>query len=165
MFPLKERKLIRGFQAHIKAGLGSAADYVADKDTLYAPFSGRIETYWGKEGGNWSRQLCENGDRIEFGHLQSYIKKNGMVKEGDPIAITGNTGSLTTGPHLHIQIFNKQGKRLDPETYLWETSMPQIITQAKGAERRIVIRTANKVEWESLCKVFGKDPSQIDETV
>jgi hypothetical protein len=164
MFPLTKRKLIRGAQAHVAAGLGIGADYVADKKILCAPFDGRIETYWGKQGGNWLRLYRANGDKIEFAHLQNYIKKNGMVKEGEPIAITGNTGQVTTGPHLHIQIFN-QGKRLDPESYLWETSMPQIITQAKGSELRIVLKAADKVEWESLCKVFGKDPSKIDETV
>jgi hypothetical protein len=126
MFPLKNRKLIRGFQAHIKAGLDGAADYVADKDILYAPFNGRIETYWGKQGGNWLRLIRDNGDKLEFAHLQSYIKRDGMVKEGEPIAITGSTGILKPGappykPHKHIQIFNSKGDRLDPETYNWNS--------------------------------------------
>jgi len=42
------------------------------------------------------------------------------VREGDKIAVTGNTGTLTTGPHLHLQIIDKNKKRLDPEQYQWD---------------------------------------------
>jgi len=118
MFPLKIRKLIRGAEAHIKAGLGAGADYVADRDDLFAPFDGVIENYFGLQGGNWSRLKRPNGDNIEFAHLSKYYKV-GPVKEGERIALTGNTGTITTGPHLHVQIL-RVGKRLDPETYNWE---------------------------------------------
>src|SRR3990167_3816779 len=64
MFPLKERKLIRGFQAHITAGLGGAADYVADHIPLYAPFDGVIQTYFEVGGGNWLRLTRSNGDKL-----------------------------------------------------------------------------------------------------
>lgn len=119
MFPLKKRQLIRGANAHVKAGLGIGADYVANYDMFYIPFDGVVETYYGKEGGNWLRLTRPNGDKIEFAHLSQYAARDGAVKEGQPGGVTGNTGSITTGPHLHIQIFNKQGKRLDPETYPW----------------------------------------------
>lgn len=117
MFPLKNRQLIRGCQAHINAGLGCGADYVADFDNLYLPFSGQTEWVWGTQGGNWYKVTRENGDRIEMAHNSELITLD--AKEGDLIAITGNTGSVTTGAHLHIQIFDKNNNRLDPEVYDW----------------------------------------------
>jgi hypothetical protein len=45
------------------------------------------------------------------------------------------------------------------------TNMDQIITQAKGPERRIVLKAATEAQFEALCAVYGKDPSKIDETV
>lgn len=43
--------------------------------------------------------------------------------------------------------------------------MPQIKTQAKGASRRIILEAADLTEWQSLCKVFGKDATKVEETV
>lgn len=120
MFPLKSRKLIRGVEGHVKAGLSPAADYVASYTELYAPFDGVVEAYWGPEGGNWLRLTRPNGDAIEHAHLSRYAIKSGMVREGQLVAITGNTGAITTNPHLHIQIL-RNGKRLDPEAYNWIT--------------------------------------------
>lgn len=117
MFPLRQRKLIRGCQAHINAGLGCGADYHAHYVYLYAPKSGRLTGYWGYQGGNWARLTLENGDVIEMAHLDRLLK-SGTVKEGELIGITGNTGNVTDFAHLHIQIF-RGGKRLDPETYQW----------------------------------------------
>ena len=119
MFPLRERKLIRGCKAHKNAGLGCGADYEADYVELYAPFDGRVDIWDGRQGGNWISFLRNNGDVIQFAHLDKY-KAGGIVKEGDLIAITGNTGEITTGPHLHIQIKDKFGNRLDPENYDWD---------------------------------------------
>src|SRR3990167_11537461 len=102
MFPLKRRQLIRGFQAHVDAGLGVAADYVADQDELILPFDGKITTYYGVQGGNWLALERENGDILRFAHLDRYkVANQAFGKAGDVVAITGNTGEITTGPHLH----------------------------------------------------------------
>lgn len=124
MFPLQSRKLIRGCASHIKTGLGCAADYEAVYIPFYIPFSGKVETYHGTQGGNWLRLIRDdNGDKIELAHLSAYEIKSGHANAGQRGGITGNTGTITTGPHLHIQIINKTGQRLDPETYNW-SSMP-----------------------------------------
>jgi murein DD-endopeptidase MepM/ murein hydrolase activator NlpD len=39
------------------------------------------------------------------------------VQAGDVIAIMGNSGELTTGPHLHFELWHN-GTALDPETYI-----------------------------------------------
>jgi hypothetical protein len=123
MFPLKERKIIRGAAAHVKAGLGVATDYEAVYVIDSVPFDGVLKNYWGTEGGNWCRLTRPNGDKIEMAHHSKYLLKSGPVKEGQAMAVTGNTGAITTRPHLHIQIIDKYGKRLDPEKYNWNSSL------------------------------------------
>ena len=53
-----------------------------------------------------------------YKHNSSLLKKAGdYVKAGDPVAIIGNSGEVTTGPHLHFEIWYK-GIPLNPEDYL-----------------------------------------------
>lgn len=137
MFPLNKRELIRGARAHQLAGLGIACDYVGDHDILFAPFDGVTEIAypWAwyllghGPGGRWLRLLRADGWHFEFAHLVDGSTVTGKVTVGQKIAMTDNTGSLTTGPHLHVQAFNPQGQRVDPETIDWETNaLPDIRT-------------------------------------
>jgi murein DD-endopeptidase MepM/ murein hydrolase activator NlpD len=46
------------------------------------------------------------------------LKKAGVyVKAGDVIALVGNTGELSTGPHLHFELW-QEGKSLNPKDYI-----------------------------------------------
>ena len=120
MFVLKEKKLIRGSQAHIRAGLGAGVDYQANYTELYAPFDCKVDKeYFGNEGGNWLWITDQNDVSLQFAHLSKYVAKQGeSVREGQIMAITGNTGSITTGAHLHIQGI-KNGKRIELDNYNW----------------------------------------------
>ena len=53
-----------------------------------------------------------------YKHNAELLKKIGMrVKAGDAIAIVGNSGELTTGPHLHLELW-QNGVALNPEEYI-----------------------------------------------
>lgn len=53
-----------------------------------------------------------------YKHCGSLLKKEGdIVKAGEAIALVGNTGEKTTGPHLHFELWNK-GRALDPSKYI-----------------------------------------------
>ena len=53
-----------------------------------------------------------------YKHCGSLLKKEGdEVKGGEAIALVGNTGTLTTGPHLHFELWRK-GRAVNPEKYI-----------------------------------------------
>jgi murein DD-endopeptidase MepM/ murein hydrolase activator NlpD len=53
-----------------------------------------------------------------YKHNAELLKHMGdRVKAGEPIAIIGNSGELTTGPHLHFELWHN-GTPLDPQDYI-----------------------------------------------
>ncbi|WP_020568434.1 M23 family metallopeptidase [Neolewinella persica] len=53
-----------------------------------------------------------------YKHNSQLLKKVGdRVKAGEAIAIIGNTGKLSTGPHLHFELWH-EGSVVDPTEYL-----------------------------------------------
>lgn len=64
-------------------------------------------------------QVQHNNDLISvYKHNSQLLKEMGdKVRSGEPIAIIGNTGEFTTGPHLHFEIWHK-GTPLNPNDYI-----------------------------------------------
>lgn len=53
-----------------------------------------------------------------YKHNSELLKNTGeKVKAGEAIAIVGNSGELTTGPHLHFELWYS-GNAIDPEQYI-----------------------------------------------
>ena len=53
-----------------------------------------------------------------YKHNSVLLKKTGeIVKAGDVIAIIGNSGRLSTGPHLHFELWHR-GKAINPEHHI-----------------------------------------------
>ncbi len=64
--------------------------------------------------------MIQHGNNIisAYKHNSKLLKNTGdKVEAGEAIANVGNSGELTTGPHLHFELWY-QGKAVDPEDYI-----------------------------------------------
>jgi murein DD-endopeptidase MepM/ murein hydrolase activator NlpD len=60
----------------------------------------------------------QNGFVSMYKHNDLLLKKTGeQVRTGEAIAIVGNTGRESTGPHLHFELWYK-GEPVNPESYI-----------------------------------------------
>lgn len=95
-------------------------DILAPKDT---PIKSCMDGYvissdWTLETGNTISIQHPNNLISVYKHNSALLKKSGSsVKAGEAIAIIGNTGKLTNGPHLHFELWYN-GKPVDPKTYI-----------------------------------------------
>lgn len=95
-------------------------DYVVKENTpVYAAASGYII---------FANYTTQYGYTIIISHSSGYISKylhcnqilkreGDVVKQGELIALSGNSGTDTTGPHLHFEIW-KDGQAIDPQKVL-----------------------------------------------
>jgi murein DD-endopeptidase MepM/ murein hydrolase activator NlpD len=73
---------------------------------------------WTMDAGNCVYIQHDNNIISVYKHNGEVLKKIGdSVKAGDEIAIMGNTGELTAGPHLHFELW-RNGTALDPDNYI-----------------------------------------------
>ena len=76
-----------------------------------------LSTYTAETGYVIQIQHAQNIVSV-YKHCGSLLKKVGdTVKAGEAIALVGNTGEKTTGPHLHFELWSK-GRALDPSKYI-----------------------------------------------
>lgn len=94
----------------VTAPSGSVVSSVYDGFVIY--------TGWDEGKGNVV-MIQHPGNVISiYGHNQKILKTPGeTVKAGTPIALVGNTGSLSTGEHLHFELWCN-GESLDPTKYI-----------------------------------------------
>ncbi len=73
---------------------------------------------WTEESGH-TIQIQHSNDLISiYKHNSKLLKKTGdRVKAGTVIALVGNTGRLTSGAHLHFELWHK-GVPVDPTKYI-----------------------------------------------
>jgi len=86
--------------------------------TIFAAMDGKV-TFTGRRGslGLAVLILHDNGYSTVYGHAASILVRSGQqVRQGDPIALVGNTG-MSTGPHLHFEI-RKSGRAINPRPLL-----------------------------------------------
>ncbi len=73
---------------------------------------------WTVETGNVIQIQHDNHLMSVYKHNSKLLKKQGMrVTAGEAIALTGNSGELSTAPHLHFELWY-QGAPLNPENYI-----------------------------------------------
>lgn len=76
-----------------------------------------LSTYTAETG--YLIEVQHNQDFISvYKHCGSLLKREGdKVQAGEAIALVGNSGTLTTGPHLHFELWHK-GRAVNPEKYI-----------------------------------------------
>jgi murein DD-endopeptidase MepM/ murein hydrolase activator NlpD len=95
-------------------------DIIAPKNTpIKAVADGFvISSDWTLETGNTIAIQHSNNVVSFYKHNSSLLKKSGdKVKSGEAIAIIGNTGEQTSGPHLHFELW-KDGKPVNASEYV-----------------------------------------------
>ncbi|MED2745718.1 M23 family metallopeptidase [Brevibacillus porteri] len=126
-----DTELSRGYSKSHKG-----MDIAVNKEPVYSPQRGTVLSagYW-TSAGNYVAIETRDKDPdtnsklvIRFLHLKSKSVSTGdSVSKGEEIAVSGNTGTDSTGPHLHIDINNEgeyDGKdinysnTIDPK-YFW----------------------------------------------
>ncbi len=77
-----------------------------------------ISAGWSDDAGH-TIQIQHEGDIVSiYKHNEKLLKKTGdKVTAGSPIALVGNTGKLSTGDHLHFELWYK-GESVDPTKYI-----------------------------------------------
>lgn len=94
----------------ITAPQGSVVKAILDGTVIHAG--------WSEEYGH-TIQIQHEGDIISiYRHNEKVLKKSGeKVTAGSPIALVGNSGSTSTGTHLHLELWHK-GEAVDPSIYI-----------------------------------------------
>ncbi|GET27409.1 M23 family metallopeptidase [Prolixibacter sp. NT017] len=106
---------------HFDAASGHfGVDVVAKKNTrISSVLDGTVVfTGWTMQTGYVIEIQHEHNLVTFYKHNSELLKKAGdKVKAGEAIAIMGNTGMETTGPHLHFEMW-QSGVPLNPEDYI-----------------------------------------------
>lgn len=112
--------LSRGFEAEeyhygidFAGKVGSPVLAAADGNVVFAG--------WTYDYGYVIMLAHADGYMTAYKHNQSLLKNAGeTVRRGDVIALLGNTGRTSSGPHLHFEVW-KDGVAQDPSHYLLST--------------------------------------------
>jgi len=95
-------------------------DIVTKKDeAVKATLDGTVVlASWTSDGGHVLQVQHRNDLVSVYKHNSVLLKKVGdKVKAGEAIAIVGDSGELTTGPHLHFELW-LNGEPIDPQAYM-----------------------------------------------
>ncbi|MFC9993543.1 M23 family metallopeptidase [Nocardia sp. NPDC127526] len=83
--------------------------------------------------GLWVRVLQDDGTTAVYGHVNDMFVQSGQrVNAGDVIATVGNRGQ-STGPHLHLEVWDAAGNKMDPLP--WLASKGVIMQQQWGPDQ------------------------------
>lgn len=101
---------IRHYGTDIVSGRNEAVKATLEGTVIYAD--------WTLETGNVIAIQHHRNLISIYKHNSVLLKREGdYVMAGDPIAIAGESGELTTGPHLHFELWYN-GNAVDPEEYI-----------------------------------------------
>lgn len=122
--PCKTRTIRDNFAAHVKRkSVLPGVDFACDTgDKVFAAADGRVVLADGNADQVRGKNIVirhQNGSQSHYLHLSKVLVSNGdQVKAGETIGLSGNTGTTSTGPHLHFSIKKRSGECIDPEALL-----------------------------------------------
>lgn len=111
-YPLRQSKLVitspYGWRKHPVTGKRSfhaGVDLRANYEPVYSMLEGEVvNAGFEPKGGNFIT-LRHGNIQVTYRHLSLIgVKKGAPVYAGQPIGISGNSGTSTTGPHLHLTV-------------------------------------------------------------
>jgi murein DD-endopeptidase MepM/ murein hydrolase activator NlpD len=120
--PLEKMNQTSGFVRNDgKTGHGAIdlAGKIGDK--VMAPISGMARVLSEKESGGYGNMVEVTDEKTGVKHMlahldKSMVKTGEMIKAGQQIGTLGNTGK-STGAHLHHEMRDKFGKKIDPSQF------------------------------------------------
>ena len=146
-----------GYRIHPVHGipkLHRGTDFAAPVGTrIYASADGDVVTAGPNRcAGNMIRIQHEKGRRTHYFHLSAFapaVQPGARVRQGEVIGLVGNTGTCTTGPHLHYEVWENE-QPVDPlsiETGTTGVTLSAAALHACRRERdRIDLARAQRVE-------------------
>lgn len=113
---------------------------------VYASEEGVVtHAEWQRGYGNVIYIKHANGVETRYGHLSQFnVKPGQIVKKGQQIALSGNTG-VSTGPHLHFE-WRQNGTAYNPIDIVRGTNIVQAPTRnilEKGGTQEVKVSRAN----------------------
>ncbi|QTE54662.1 M23 family metallopeptidase [Mucilaginibacter rubeus] len=127
--PLRQVRLTSGFGYRLhpiyhRVKLHAGIDLAARSDTVFSILDGVVQScrYNSKLG---LYVTIDHGSSLRsiYGHLsQWFVMQGDTVEAGEPIAVTGATGTVT-GEHLHFGV-TYRSRWLDPLKFLYQTIYP-----------------------------------------
>lgn len=132
------------------APLGSPVYAIADGEI--------IASGWSDGNGNYLAQTLPDGKTWSYIHLSEQLVGLGTVRQGDVIALSGNTGTNSQGPHLHCscaadgnpRVWAGIGDLIDPYAYLTTTPTPPTPPTPTGEDmaQGAFYRAAPAIYWQ-----------------
>ena len=113
-----------GYRTGQYEGFHNAIDISCPIGTqVVAPDSGTVVSLGSDyAGGNYLYMQLDNGWAAQYMHLSEFVAQPGQrVARGEVVALSGNTGAWTTGPHLHFMLY-------DPGIPGWTDPLPYVVS-------------------------------------
>jgi murein DD-endopeptidase MepM/ murein hydrolase activator NlpD len=126
VMPLEKMNVTSGFGNRTMDGKvqGHGAIDLAGKigDKVMAPISGIARVLSEKESGGYGNLVEVTDEKTGVKHMlahldKSMVKTGEMIKAGQQIGTLGNTGK-STGAHLHHEMRDKFGNKIDPPSFI-----------------------------------------------
>ena len=122
---MREFPLTKPAEGYVARGFDSerfhyGIDYAGKKSSaVLAAADGQVVfSGWTYDDGYMIMIAHDLGYMTVYKHNESLLKNSGvLVRRGEPIALLGNTGRTSSGPHLHFEVW-KNGVAQDPGQYM-----------------------------------------------